>query len=486
MHYTRKALVLFAVLLTITACDDNTGELGLYASSDGLSNTTEVYELTTRSMKMDSVIASSTVSYLGNIMDPETGTDIAAQFAAQFYTFENYDFPDKDLMVGEDSEKNTKLGIVQCDSCEIRLYFDTYYGDGNTPLKLEVYELSRDEKRIMSEDSTYYTDVDLTKFLPDDPKPIASRVFTALDHNVSTTTLNGTSYTKNIRIVLPTELGQRIMEEYYQDPNAFSDAYKFIHKVFPGLYFKVTNGKGLMLAIYAGTFNIFYRYADRYMEDESSPTIHEGLTRFAATPEVIQSTHFDNEDVDDLVSETDYTYLKTPAGICTEMTLPIDDIFSGEHASDSISMASVTLTRYNKEQETFQFGIPQELLMVRKGEWHEFFKKHKVADGRTSYTTAFNSVYNTYTFTNICRLISYCKQEYQEMDERHRKGEIDDKTWNEYLQDWDKVVLIPVTTSTNTSGALVSVTHDLGLGSIRLVGGNNKINMQVVYSKFNQ
>lgn len=475
-HIIASSLLTCTLAMAMISCDDNTGSLGIYEKGDGISNSTKSFEVTTQSLKMDSVIASSVTNYLGCITDPETGTDITADFAAQFYSFENYKFPDKEVMVGEVAG-NTSTGIVQCDSCEVRLYFERYYGDSNNPLKLEVYELS--ESKLLEEDSIFYTDVDLTKFLPDGAKPIASRVFSPRDYNVSESTLNSSSYTHNIRIVLPKSVGQNIMEKYYENPDRFKNSYEFIRNVLPGLYFHISNGKGTMIAVSVGTLNLYYRYCDPYNQKQ----IYSGITRFAATPEVIQSTHFENENIDALVADKSCTYLKTPAGICTEMTLPINQFYANEHATDSISMASITLTRYNKSQNNYHWGTPENLLMVRKHDSHNFFKEHKVADGRTSFIATYNSTYNTYTFDNICRLISYCKNE--KTNEAKRAG-ITEEAWETLNPDWNKVLLIPVNTSTNSSGALVSVTHDLSLNSVRLVGGNTKLPMQIVYSKFYQ
>lgn len=485
MRYIHQGTTVWiATMLALTACDDNTASLGIYPESDGLTQSTAIYELTTRSVPMDSVVAYSMVNYLGNITDPETGADISADFAAQFYTLENYKFPPKNLMVGNAEDGTSKRGIVQCDSCEVRLYFDSYYGDANNPMKLEVYELSKES--IMNEDSVYYTNVDLTQFLSADARPIASRIFTPKDYNVPTITQNNASYTPNVRIVLPREVGQRIMDKFYENPEYFKDSYHFIRNVFPGLYFKTSNSNGTMLAVYVGAFNLYYRFGDEHVED----TVYSGLTRFAATPEVIQSTHFDNQDLDQLVADPTCTYLKTPAGICTEMTLPIDQAFSGVHATDSISMASVTLTRYNKPQDTYQLGTPSELLMVRKKDVHEFFLNHKVANNRTSYTTAFDASRNSYTFNNICRLMAFCKHE--KMAAAKEAG-ITEEEWAAQNPDWNKVLLIPVVTSShsvelNGAAATVqsSVSHDLSLNSIRLVGGTTPIKMQVVYSKFHQ
>lgn len=482
MNKTFTYLLSPLAMLSFAACDDTTDTLGIYSSGDVITNSTEVFNVTTRSLKLDSVVANSSKNYLGCVTDLETGTDITADFAAQFYCFEDYNLPLRENMVGDVDGVPTK-GIVQCDSCEVRLFFDSYYGDENNPMKLHVYELDR--SNILSEDSTYYTDVDLRQYLPANATPLASRVFTPKDYNESETTLSGSSYDNNVRIVLPRELGQRLLEHYYANSDDFANSHRFIRNVFPGLYFRTSGGKGTMLSVYVGTMNIFYRYYDAEQD-----TTYEALTRFAATPEVIQSTHFDNENVDTLIANPTCTYLKTPAGICTEMTFPIDDLFAGQHATDSISKATITLVRYNKSQDDKQFGTPSELLMVRKRDMYRFFRKRSVADGRTSYTTSFNSTYNSYTFNNISRLLAYCKQE--KMAGAKEMG-ISEDDWAQLPEnrDWNKVVLIPVVTSTNSSSTAtgsqqVSVGHDLSLGSIRLVGGNTQLKMQVVYSKFSQ
>lgn len=499
----RNTILIANAMLLMAACDDSTADLGIFPSTDGLTYSTQLFELTSRSVKMDSVVANSTLNYVGRITDPETGFDITADFAAQFYSLEDYRFPSKSLMIGDVDGVPTH-GVVQCDSCEVRLYFDKYYGDPDNPLKLEVYQLSQEQSKIMSEDSVFYTDIDLTQFLTEGAKPIASRIVTPRDYNVPTATLESSGYTQNIRIALPNSIGQHIMDKYYEarenNDNSFADAYHFIRKVFPGLYFKATGGKGTLLAVHVGALNIYYRMGDVYYED----TVYNSMSRFAATPEVIQSTHFDNENLDSLLADNTCTYLKTPAGICTEITLPVDDIFSNEHNTDSLSMASVTLTRYNKPQDKYQLGTPSELLMVRKADMHSFFLDHRVADGRTSYTTSFASASNSYTFGNICRLISYCKHEKLEAMQQRNKERQEaglapysesewDTQWQSENPDWNKVVIIPVVTSNATvmengvnMNTQVSVTHDLSLNSIRLIGGDTKIKMQVVYSRFFQ
>ena len=138
------------------------------------------------------------------------------------------------------------------------------------------------------------------------------------------------------------------------------------------------------------------------------------MSRFAATPEVLQNTYVENDGLAELIEhDTQCTYLKTPAGVFTEITLPVNEIYQG-HLNDSISQAQFSLYRYNAANQESAFEVPQTLLLVRKQDMYTFFEEGKVPDEKTSYVTSFNSSYNTYTFSNISNLVSYCKRERNE------------------------------------------------------------------------
>ena len=239
-----------------------------------------------------------------------------------------------------------------------------------------------------------------------------------------------------------------------------------------------------MLSVDVSTLNIYFNFYDKVKRDSTC----SALARFAATPEVIQSTQFSNDDMQSLVEEDDCTYLKTPAGIMTVAQLPINEIYQN-HETDSVSRAQLTFTRLNNTKPSAQsLGIPQSLLLVRKADATSFFKKRSVSDSKSSYTTSYSSTYNTYTFNNICRLISLCRKEKL----AGMKAEnLTEQEWEQKHPDWNKVVLIPVSisTATDTHGEThqVSVTHDMSMNSIRLQGGaNTPIKMQVIYSRFKQ
>ncbi len=480
MRYSKAACLLMVVsTIILWGCDEDTGSIGIYPEEDAISHSSAVYNFHTQSIAMDSVLCNSYTSFLGNIRDPETGTHIQASFATQFHTFENYKLPDKHLMFPPGTTVG-KTDRVHCDSCEIRLYFNSYYGLGDTPMKLEVYQL--DENNVLEEETDYYSNTDLSQYVKEGAEPIATKVFTPLDYTISDAERKSAKHTDNVRIVLPAEYGSEIMNTYYTHPEYFRNSYEFIRHVCPGFYFKLKSGVGTMLNISVGTLNIYFKYFD----EQSTDSVYQGLSRFAATAEVIQTTQFETEGLRQLVDDPTCTYLKTPAGIGTLIELPINEIYLN-HQNDSVSKAKLTLTRFNRSENTESpLGIPTTLLMVRKQNMRSFFAKRQVTDQQTSFTTTYSSAQNSYTFENLSRMISYCQHE--KLDGMKQSGQTEAQ-WEAAHPDWNKVVVIPVKTSSTADkygqNHVVSVTHDMGMNSVRLLGGpNTPLEMQVIYSRF--
>lgn len=476
-HIVRATFFALAILsLTLAGCSEDTGLLGVYQAQNEITNSHGTVGVLSSDTLNAIVPANSTVCYLGKVVDPETDKTDTASFAAQFHTFENYRFPARNAIVAHDG--------MLCDSIDIRIFIKSSFGDKNNPMKLSVYPLSK--TKLMEESMTYYTNTDLKKeFVDNDATPIATKVFTTTDYILSDDQRESGNYTEHIRIVLPRQYGNDIMEAFYSHPEYFRDSYSFIRNVCPGFYFCITSGSGTMLSLSVTTINLSYSYRDEAHPD----SIIDGFSRFSATPEVIQSTRFGNGDLSSLINKEDaYTMLKTPAGICTELTLPVNEIYRG-HENDSISLASLSLSRYNNRQPTsgYELDVPNSVLLVRKKRMDSFFKNHEVSDNQQSFTTSFQSTYNCYTFANLARLISYIRQE----KEAGMKAEgLSAEEWEKKNPDWNKVIIVPVVVSSTTDSygntKQVSVNQDLSLSSVKLRRGTkaNPIDMQVIYSRY--
>lgn len=466
----------------MTACDDTTDTIGtsLTDNKDLLNVETDTFTINEiNSIKADSVLSRSTTGYLGKIRDPETGAYVTGNFMTQFNTLENYNFPAQDSIVSREN------GEIIADSCNIRLYYTTYYGDSLATMNLTAYEMGQP----MSEGAKYYSNFDpeANGFVNKNGLQV-NKTYTLTDLTASVSDRNSSSYTPSIKINLNKpytkdgktykNYGTYIMRKYYEDPNRFKNSYNFIHEVCPGFYFKINDGLGSMAYITISQLNVYFRY--------KNDSTMSGMSTFAGTEEVLQTTNITNDDaaINSMLQDKTCSYLKTPAGIFTEITLPVDEI-TANHSNDTINSAKLTLQRINNDTHgKYALSVPTTLLMIPKDSLKTFFENAEIADYKRSFLATYSSSSNSYTFNNISGMINY-------MSELKKRG-VDQGNTN-----WNKVVIIPVTTTyvsnTNSYGqseqTLAKVTHDMSLSSTRIVGGEqNKyapVKISVIYSKFN-
>ena len=440
----KKYFVYILTLLTcLIACDDNTGALGgsVIPNDDVITIEDSTYWATSKSIIVDSVLGKTNKVYLGRFTDPETKSIFEADFIAQFNCEEGGNvFPDS--ILGDSAVK-----------VELRLFFTKYFGDPTNIMTAEVYEL----ERTLQEGERYYTNLDPTLFYDANSKPLATKVYTATDYTLEDSELNDSEHYANVNIPLPTEIGTRMIRQYRENKEFFANATNFIENVCKGYYIKATKGDGTILYIDQASLNI------HFMDASKKDSVF--VTQFAGTEEVLQANRFNTEELKPLIEDNSCTYLKTPAGIFTEVTLPIDEIMVN---NDSINAAKIIFECYNDTTDSeYKFGTPQTLLMIHKDEMHTFFEKNKLTDNTSSFYAMYNSTYGRYEYNNIARLITYCSEKREESE------------------NWNKVVLIPVATITDSNSYIVNFRHDFSLNSVRLVGGKDKIKVRVITSSFN-
>ena len=482
----KKTIVLLLACLSIislASCDDTTDTLGssLTKTEDVLSVSDATFKFTSRSILADSVLSRCLTTYLGRVKDPETGIYVNSNVITQFHSFEDYSYPAVDSLVNG----------VEADSCSLRLFFSSFYGDSLTSMKATVYELS---KPVEDGDIYYSTFNPIEKgYVRLDEGAIKKSVaYTLADGNYTDSLRNSSSYSKNIQFRLNepytskdgktySNYGSYLMAKYYENPSYYATPYSFIHNVCPGFYIKMDNGAGCMAKIYLTQLNAYFHYL-------SNGSSQSGIANFSGTEEVRQLTETDNdlEGMQRLVDDNQCTYVKSPAGIYTELTLPVEDICNG-HEEDSINSAKIILHCIrNAVEGEYAFNPPSTLLMLEKDSLTSFFEKGKLTDNRRTFTSSYASSTNSYTFGNIGQLV---KTMYNSLP-------YDKAEWDAYKKanpNWNKVLLVPVNASYTTVGSssiTTSITHDMSLSSVRLVGGseneNGDLEITVVYSKFKQ
>jgi len=460
--YHLLIIALFGLLFA--SCDSDTGTLGSSTTptSDSLTIRTAIYKASSRSVLVDSVLGKTSTVYFGRYTDPETKSLFSSDFITQFNCVEGGNvFPPADSIKGDSAQR-----------LELRLFFPSYYGAADNAMQLEVYPL----ERTLTEGIPYYTNLSPADYLAPDAQPIARKTYTALDYALADDILDDDDHYHNVCIPLPTRMGTDIIRDYREHPEHFDGATSFIENVCKGFYIKCTGGDGTVLCIDQVSLNVCFRMA-------RTDSIY--TTQFMGSQEVLQVNSFDNEGLEPLVADNTCTWLKTPAGIFTEVTLPIDEITRNEQ--DTINSASIVFQKYNSNNsDGTPLGAPTRLLLIRKSEAHDFFAQNRVPDGLTSFlhtlkkegtSTDINlTKYNQYVFDNIARLIITCRNERDAW-----KGDGNYETAN---PDWNKVLLIPVAITTDSNGSIVTLRHDFSLSSARLLGGIDPIEVRIITSAF--
>ena len=478
MKILRLLTVLVIAALTFAACDDTTEGIGgsITNKIDNINISNSAFNVTTKSIVADSVLSRNNTGLIGKMKDPETGNYVKGDYMTQLGVLPTFSVDTLDI-------KKANNGSIEADSCYLLVSYNASYGDTIAPMKVTAYEMTEP----MREDQEYYSNYDAFK---------NGWVNENNPHWSSNYNLSNTSDVKNFKIYLNKEYkkdgktyknyGSYILQTYAEHPKYFKTNFKFLHNVCPGFYIKNVGGTGNMAKIW-NTELIFYWKKTIKAKDGVTDSTGIGYNRFDGTEEVLQLNKIENdtENLKKLASQEDWTYLKSPAGIFTEVTLPIDDIMKG-HEKDTLNTATISFPRLNNadEDNPYNFATPSTILMVQKDSLQSFFEKSKLADNRTSYTASYSSTgtyKNAYTFQNIANLVSAMYK---------NKGK---------SENWDKVVLVPVSIITVTQGyttVITKINHDMALASTRLKRGvittdsNGKetspIQIKVIYSKFKE
>ena len=497
----RLFIAIAFIAMAMISCTEDTDTIGssITNDTDRLLFSTGVYNATSRSILADSVYSHNSDFYFGMVKDPETNTYVKSDIMAQFNMIEGFSLPSKDKMLSKID------GEVVADSCCISLFvkYSKSYGDTLNAMKMRVSELNAP----IDDKYTHYSNFDLKKngYIRNDGLKI-NKMFTVRDLKLSDGNLyslqhnipyQGTSSDSGYydRILIPMNVpytakdgrsynnyGTYVMRTYYEHPEYFTNSYRFVHNVCPGFNFEITDGLGVMANIMEIDIQMFYSFIT------PSDTTAYTSVYLSSTPEVLQTAHIvnDRKALEDLVNDNSCTYLKSPAGIFTEVTLPVDEI-SQAHVNDSLLSVSVSFSRQNSNVETSNpISTPSSILMVHKDSLYSFFENKTMYDYKSSFYAALSST-NTYSFNSIGNIITL-------MARQKAEGLKTDPNWVAKHPDWNKVVLVPISTTVkyssdyygNTTSTVSAVGNQLGLSSTKLVGGpNSPIEVKVIYAKFN-
>lgn len=561
-----KAKYALIALLAISfwSCDDNTAGLGLgmFPGSDqNINGKLSTFDVTTESVHAGKIYAMTNVGYVGKFTDETFGT-YQAGFLAQLNCPTGMTFPGvyngtaldgnkkaTQTMVDEEGLGNDvepiynsahKL-IGNIHTIELYLWYSSYFGDSLTACRLSVYELG-DAAKELNQDNAYYTNIKPEEFY--NPKNIlGTKAYTAVDLSVKDSIRKLSTYVPSVHVSFKDEAAKNIGKKIIQKANDLGINFdnKAFRDIFKGIYVKSDYGDGTVLYIDQAQMNVVYKcYAvdtitgiklkKKVLEEgdtDYKDSTYYGYRIFATTREVIQANQLENDEtaIQNCINNPEWTYLKSPAGIFTQITLPVSQI-AEKLQGDTLNAVKLGIPIYNETSDKkFGMSMPRSVLLIRKKYKDSFFKDNKLSDGITSSlfdNSASTSSFNQYTFNNITQMINDCladgeREEAQkifnngekitlQITNAEGKTETKDvyniKEWEKY-SDWNKFILIPVLVTKDSSSSnsyygssnVISIQHDLKPGYVRLKGGtlkdaqgnpnpNNVLKLEVVSTNF--
>ncbi|MDR2498894.1 MAG: DUF4270 domain-containing protein [Tannerellaceae bacterium] len=402
-----KSLVHLYILVAaclLVACNE-AGYVGaiIQPESDKAVVYNDTFLLEASTVALDSVYAKAYYGLLGDFSDPMFGA-LKADFFCQFYAQEGFAF------------RHTPVdGVI--DSIDLVLFYERgqWIGDSLATMEATVYPL------VKQLEGNFYTNYN-PEGHADINKPLGRISYTPRDFTVSDSlwSLSGTSiYNTHLRIRLPNALGQAFYDETLSNPASFANQQSF-NKFFPGLYVTNTFGSGNILVVTDSRLLLYYRY-QAVSSSTGADTIYNSAEAFYVTEDVIQLNRFRNTNISHLLEPNDeYTYIKTPAGVFTRISIPTKEIFSTiKGRGRQINDAYFAISAMPQQDWKYALAPPAYLMIIPEDSLQHFFRDNRVDNSVTTFASSPQSSatsISTYTFGNISNMLSYYLETQPELE----------------------------------------------------------------------
>ncbi len=385
--------ITFIAILTIS-CNDTLDQLGstIQPEKDKLTVGIDTLQLHARTVQVDSMFGKTSYPVLGEYADPVFGS-IKSEYIAEFYLPKSLEF---------------KEGAV-IDSVRVEVSYTTMMGDSLAPMGLSVYEV------IESLQGTNdYTNVNPERFA-DMTAPLGEQSFTGKNStsrikSYTTDDYSTVSYREYfINVEVPKTIGESFLAEYKKPGHGrLSDTDSF-REFFPGFYFTTSFGNSTIISADLTSLFVHYHYLDEKGSSTKQDTIRTDVFKLNNTPEVRQINHIKSNNTDLLKDNSEVTYIKSPAGVNTEIKFPISEVHE-KLQSKALNLVNFTVYALPEESENelVKLSPPDYLLLVNKDSLSGFFENRKLRDNVTSFLSEkFDSDTYSYKFNNISSMINY-------------------------------------------------------------------------------
>lgn len=389
-------LALGLASLSTSCAEDNLSAIGesIQPGRDKVTGraTTLTFEATT--VATPTLYTDGTTSLLGTLIG-ETGSTVSGEFVKQVRTAEGLTF---------EEAGNSQLTI---DSVDFRIYSDRTEGDAAAQIKVNVYELAKP----------------LTTAGTTSPSLAQYREGATLLGAATLQPKAGQLVTQNsplryFTIPLNVALGKRIYEASRTHKDAFSTQERFDKEILHGFYVAPVTGRGFLLEVTEVALMIHYS-----IPNPQKPTERIKYTKaFVDTKLTTRRNALSSGDVSTLTApSTEYSYVKSPAGVTTEYTLSVAELQkllktvptpSKTPAADFIGrswmLADANFSVPVQAQEGQSTNQPDYLLLLPADKVQEYFKAEvqTIESGKSYISKKYTASDKAYKFNNIARIVT--------------------------------------------------------------------------------
>ncbi len=422
------------------SCNDDENGIGftLQPTGDKIAVKAHVFDIPSQTVFLDSMFIKTDTAFLGQYTTPELGTT-KADFMAQVNCTKSFAWATD----------------VTPDSVILKLYYKGFFGDSLAPMNVVVYELNN---KLANLKKNYYTNTNVADFC--DMKTIlGQKTFVAADVLVSDSIKSAISYDgPYISIRLDDKLINRFFNNYKAANFASTEAFT---NFFKGLYVTTNFGDGAIL--YIDDIYMQFCYTEAYSDENDSLVVRSAT--FATSKEVVLNNRVKHTKLKENFSNTDsITLIKSPIGAITKVSIPIKAI-KDSTGNNELNTVELVLTADNPSSEGYMSYLPpNKLLLLKESELTSFFENEELYDSESSYVATYSSTKQTYTFSNIAKLLKYSDKDVQNM------------------------YLVPVTVNVNSSTSLTTNVKPMFTPTaVRLkksTCANRPLRLNLIYSKF--
>ena len=391
-------LALGLASLSTSCAEDNLSAIGesIQPGRDKVTGRATVLSFDAETVATPTLYTDGTTSLLGTLIG-ETGSTVSGEFVKQVRTAEGLTF---------EGAGNAQLTI---DSVDFRIYSDRTEGDAAAQIKVNVYELAQP-----------LTTAGTTSQSLEQYREGATLLGAATLQPKAGQLVAQNSPIRYFTIPLDVALGKRIYEASISPTlkDAFSTQARFDQEIFHGFYVAPVTGRGFLLDVTEVALMIHYS-----VPNLEKPTERIKYTKaFVDTKLTTRRNALSSGDVTKLTApSTEYSYVKSPAGVTTEYTLSVAELQkllktvptpSKTPAADFIGrswmLADANFSVPVQAQEGQSTNQPDYLLLLPADKVQEYFKAEvqTIESGKSYISKKYTASDKAYRFNNIARIVT--------------------------------------------------------------------------------